>query len=197
VGSIPALTWLCKAGLKLGVVPHRPTTRGLSHKEPDVKPETYKHAARRVHVKQSDSKYVIGAGGDIDPRWYVWGFGPDAKARRRRMMWGPSEQIVRRECWRQGFTIHRIAPAPPMPYLPIYIPKATDAESDNAEPHKALGQEAARHHDSGRGCADLRTRPTLPASSCMRSQPRHFTLDGSRAKRLPGARRARTPLRTG
>ena len=65
-------------------------------------------------------------------RFYVWGFGHEDKARRRRIMWGESAKRVREACRRQGFTIYRIALVPPLPYRPSHGQEKADAGSDRA-----------------------------------------------------------------
>jgi len=82
-----------------------------------------------------------GHGEKIDPPagrhkvgFYVWGFGREDKARRRRIMWGESVESIRDACRRNGFTIYRIELLrPPAPaYRPGSGPEETDAGSDKA-----------------------------------------------------------------
>lgn len=85
-------------------------------------------------------------GEKIDPRtgrsrvrFYVWGFGRQDKARRRRIMCGESAESVREACRRQGFTIYRIALAPaPLPDRPSHGPQETGAGSDRTLSHRTV-----------------------------------------------------------
>jgi hypothetical protein len=78
---------------------------------------------------REQAKMIDPRTGESEFRWYVWGYGPKDKTRRRQIIWGASAASVQQACWRQGFRVIRIDPAPPMDYWSLTkdLPEDHDA----------------------------------------------------------------------